>query len=60
MFVSKIQKKSKNLSNVEAKYNFQALQYGFLQATGMKSCTANFTPATSKYNLKMPYQKSDL
>lgn len=55
-----MQKKPENLHNIEAKYNFQAFLYGFLQPTGMKSCTANFHPSTSKYNLKTPYQKSDL
>lgn len=53
-----MQEKSKNLSNIEAKSNFQALWDGFLQVTGMKSC--NSPLPSSKCNLKMPYRKSDL
>lgn len=53
-----MQEKSKNLSYIEAKSNFQALRDGFLQVTGMKTC--NFSPpSSSKYNLKIPYRKSD-
>lgn len=56
-----MQKKYENLSNIEAKYNFQALQYRLLPAARMKSCTAYFPPPpTSKYSLKMQYLKSDL